>query len=148
MSNSFVTPWAVACQTPLSMGFPRQEYWSRLSFSFSRGSFWLRGQTHISCISRWILYHLGSPWPWIAQGCSSSMVSSGTQGPSFLFQLLEHGSCGLGWLLELYLSHLLLLLQFPSIRYLFFHIKQFSHTSWVFCNSTRFWHCLSRDCCY
>ena len=24
----FATPWAVACQTPLSMGFPRQEYWS------------------------------------------------------------------------------------------------------------------------
>ena len=24
----FVTPWTVAHQTPLSMGFPRQEYWS------------------------------------------------------------------------------------------------------------------------
>ena len=30
MSDSFVTPWAVAHQAPLSMGFPRQEYWSRL----------------------------------------------------------------------------------------------------------------------
>ena len=28
----FVTPWTVACQSPLSMGFPRQEYWSRLPF--------------------------------------------------------------------------------------------------------------------
>ena len=28
----FVTPWAVACQTPLSMGFSRQEYWSGLPF--------------------------------------------------------------------------------------------------------------------
>ena len=28
----FATPWTVACQVPLSMGFPRQEYWSRLSF--------------------------------------------------------------------------------------------------------------------
>ena len=28
----FVTPWAVACQAPLSKGFSRQEYWSRLSF--------------------------------------------------------------------------------------------------------------------
>ena len=27
------TPWTVACQTPLSMGFPRQEYWSGLQFS-------------------------------------------------------------------------------------------------------------------
>ena len=31
-SNSFVTPWTVACQAPLSMGFPRQEYWSELPF--------------------------------------------------------------------------------------------------------------------
>ena len=23
-----VTPWTVACQAPLSMGFSRQEYWS------------------------------------------------------------------------------------------------------------------------
>ena len=26
----FVTPWAVARQAPLSMGFSRQEYWSGL----------------------------------------------------------------------------------------------------------------------
>ena len=30
MSDYFETPWAVALQTPLSMGFSRQEYWSRL----------------------------------------------------------------------------------------------------------------------
>ena len=24
--------WAVACQAPLSLGFPRQEYWSGLPF--------------------------------------------------------------------------------------------------------------------
>ena len=29
----FVTPWTVARQAPLTMGFPRQEYWSRLPFS-------------------------------------------------------------------------------------------------------------------
>ena len=28
----FVTPQAVACQAPLSMGFSRQEYWSGLPF--------------------------------------------------------------------------------------------------------------------
>jgi len=27
-----VTPWTAACQAPLSMGFPRQEYWSGLPF--------------------------------------------------------------------------------------------------------------------
>jgi len=26
----FVTPWTIACQAPLSIGFPRQEYWSGL----------------------------------------------------------------------------------------------------------------------
>ena len=26
------TPWTVARQAPLCMGFPRQEYWSRLPF--------------------------------------------------------------------------------------------------------------------
>ena len=29
---TFVTPWTVGCQAPLSMGFPRQEYWSGLQF--------------------------------------------------------------------------------------------------------------------
>ena len=32
MSNSFVTPWTVAQQAPLSMGFPRQEYCNGLPF--------------------------------------------------------------------------------------------------------------------
>ena len=31
MSDS-VTPWTVACQAPLFMGFPRQEYWNGLPF--------------------------------------------------------------------------------------------------------------------
>ena len=29
---TFATPWTAARQAPLSMGFSRQEYWSRLSF--------------------------------------------------------------------------------------------------------------------
>ena len=28
----FAVPWTVARQAPLSMGFPRQKYWSRLHF--------------------------------------------------------------------------------------------------------------------
>ena len=27
-----MTPWTIACQAPLSMGCPRQEYWSGLLF--------------------------------------------------------------------------------------------------------------------
>ena len=30
MSDSFATPWTVACQAPLSMGFPRWGYWRGL----------------------------------------------------------------------------------------------------------------------
>ena len=30
MSDCFVTPWILACQAPLSLGFPRQKYWSGL----------------------------------------------------------------------------------------------------------------------
>ena len=33
MSHSFETPWTIALQTPLSMGFPKQKYWSGLPFS-------------------------------------------------------------------------------------------------------------------
>ena len=32
VSNSFETPWNVACQAPLSIEFPRQEYWSGRPF--------------------------------------------------------------------------------------------------------------------
>ena len=32
VSDSFAISWTVACQAPLSMGFSRQEYWSRLPF--------------------------------------------------------------------------------------------------------------------
>ena len=32
VSDSFVTPWTVAGQAPLSLGFPRQEYWNGLPF--------------------------------------------------------------------------------------------------------------------
>ena len=31
-SETLVTPWTVARQAPLSMEFPRQEYWSGLTF--------------------------------------------------------------------------------------------------------------------
>ena len=32
----FATLWTVACQAPLSMGFPRQEYWRGLPFPSPR----------------------------------------------------------------------------------------------------------------
>ena len=47
--SDFVTPWTVACQDPLSMGFSRQEYWSG-AISFSRGSSQPRDWSRVSCI--------------------------------------------------------------------------------------------------
>ena len=32
MSDSFATPWTIACQAPLSVEFSSQEYWSGLPF--------------------------------------------------------------------------------------------------------------------
>ena len=55
----FATLWTRAHQAPLSMGFPRQEYWSGLLFPSSRD---LRDPgPSISFIGRWILSHQGSP---------------------------------------------------------------------------------------
>ena len=53
MSESFVTPWTVDHQAPLSMGFPRQEYWSELPFPSpnTKGSSQPRDRTCISCIA-------------------------------------------------------------------------------------------------
>ena len=51
-----MTPWTVAQLAPLSRGFPKQEYWSGLSFS-SRGSSQVKDRTCISCIGRKVLYH-------------------------------------------------------------------------------------------
>ena len=51
LSCVFVTPWTVGHQGPLSMGFPRQEYWSGLPFPSPGESSWLRGQTQVSCIT-------------------------------------------------------------------------------------------------
>ena len=60
------TPWTVAHQAPLSMEFPREEYWSVL-LAFPPWDLPLRDQTHISCVScidrqtvcHWC--HLGNP---------------------------------------------------------------------------------------
>ena len=55
----FVNLWTVACQAFMSMEFSRPEYKSWGVISYSRGSFWSRSQTYVSCVSctgRWILY--------------------------------------------------------------------------------------------
>ena len=54
----------VAFQAPLSMGLPRQEYWSGLSFP-SPGDFPEPGIKPYLLYCRWVVYplsHQGSPW--------------------------------------------------------------------------------------
>ena len=56
----FVTPWTVACQAPLSMGFSRQEYWSGLPCP-PAGDLPDSGielyVCYVSCIGKQLLYH-------------------------------------------------------------------------------------------
>ena len=55
----FATSWTVAHQAPLSVGFSRQEYQSRLPFP-SLGNLpnlVTEPVSHITCIDRWVLYH-------------------------------------------------------------------------------------------
>ena len=47
----FMTPWTVTHQSPLSMGFSRQEYWRGVAMPSSNGSSQPRDWTHVSCIS-------------------------------------------------------------------------------------------------
>ena len=46
----FATPWTIARQTPLSMEFSRQEYWSGLPFTSPRESSWPRDQIQVSAL--------------------------------------------------------------------------------------------------
>ena len=57
-----VAPWTIALQAPPSMGFSRQEYWSRLPFPSPRGSSQPRDHTWVFCIGRWILFFFFGRW--------------------------------------------------------------------------------------
>ena len=46
---TLATPWTVACQAPLSMGFSKQVYWSGLPFPSPGESSQSRTQTQVSC---------------------------------------------------------------------------------------------------
>ena len=47
----FASPWTVACQAPLSMGFSRQEYWSGLTCSPLQGIFQTQGSNPLIPVS-------------------------------------------------------------------------------------------------
>ena len=66
VSNPFVTPWTVAHQTSLSMGFPGQGYWSGLSFPSPENL--LDPGIEPTCPALAGDYHLGSPETGITLG--------------------------------------------------------------------------------
>ena len=59
----FATPWTVACQAALSMGFSRQEYWSGLPF-FPAGIFPTQGlnSNHFGVFCFVLLIYLFMSW--------------------------------------------------------------------------------------
>ena len=57
VSNSFVIPWMVAHQAPLSNGISQARILEWIAIYFSRGSSWPRDWTHVPCIGKQILYH-------------------------------------------------------------------------------------------
>ena len=71
---TLVTPWIVAIQAPLFLGFPRQEYWSGLPFPSPGESSWPRDWTCVPCIGRQILYHWATRKPRIIVHLSNRAV--------------------------------------------------------------------------
>ena len=61
----FTTPWTVARQAPLSMGFPRQQHWSGCHFLLQGIFLTQRLNVHLLCFLHWQvdslpLSHVGS----------------------------------------------------------------------------------------
>ena len=70
MSNSFATPWTIVCQAPLSMGFPRQEYWSKFPFPSPRDFPNPGIEPHVSYTAG--RFFTAEPWGTPMKKCSSS----------------------------------------------------------------------------
>ena len=85
---SHVSLFATPCQALLSMGFSRQEFWSRLPCPHPGDlpDTGMEPASYVSCVGGQVLYHqchLGSP-TWHINKLSSSMhrqVREGAQGP-------------------------------------------------------------------
>ena len=57
VNQLFATPWTVAHQAHLSIGFSRQQFWSGCQ-SLLQGIFPTQGSNPSLLYYRWILYHL------------------------------------------------------------------------------------------
>ena len=93
----FVTPWTVAHQAPLSVGFPRQEYWSgrMVAISSSRESSQPSDRTWISCVScngEWILYY----W---SRGHKANTIQN-NEWIEWVISIMKRGGYVLPWVRE------------------------------------------------
>ena len=80
MSDSFVTPWTVALQAPLSVQFPRQEYWSGLPFPL-QGIFLNQGSNPGLPHCGQTLYHLSHQGIPIGEGNGKPLEYSCLENP-------------------------------------------------------------------
>ena len=95
--STLCSPWTVACQAPLSMGFSMQECWSRLPFP-PPGDLSNPGieptSLNVSCMDRRFLnhwHHLGSPCQ-LRGKCEDEKRSNWMEStPSLFSSLRSHG---------------------------------------------------------
>ena len=141
VSNS-VTPWTVACQIPLSMGFSRQKYWIGLPLSCSRRYSWLRDQPHICvcCTGREILHHWAT-WEKLIPDCfnftliryEQSSKKFCTQKKGFIYSTpnrLSHLPFR-----KIFLKKLILRFQFFLLNYSFLGCHYLCHRGGCYINS-------------
>ena len=143
MSDSFMTPWTVVYQAPLSTGFSRREYQSGLPWWSSRGSSQPRDWTNVSYTGRQILYHWAPrEAPQLLYPINKQFLPLPFSNTNFWLTLL-HPNCHLlagtspfpsKWFLGIYLSLHWSLQRASLTQYLVFSVlvaclSHFSHYS-------------------
>ena len=78
---TLVTPWTVACQAPLFMGFSRQEYWSGLPFPSPEDLPTQGSNLCLLCLLHWQAGSLplvppGKPFEPLNEGCKDGWTTS------------------------------------------------------------------------
>ena len=103
---TLMTPWTVAHQVPLSMGFPRQEYWTGVGCHVSQIS-----QSLLKAHKLKVKYHLGQRW--LASGQKFTDPSE-----SYFRNAIKHVAFGLhraGF--KSYLPHLIVVQSLSRVRF-------------------------------
>ena len=80
MSNSYAKPWTVACQAPLSMGFPRQKYWLPFPSPGDLLSPGVESRTGMEILYHWATWEAPSLLPFIYLSLIAMLRSYPPQG--------------------------------------------------------------------